>query len=198
MRHPAPREPRRSALCRCAPHLLGVAATCAATLLATPSAKAAGPLSAPAEPSSTRWYGEQTLIADGASLAVFGLGASTRSLSGFMAVGAIGYALAAPAVHLGHGRVGTAFLDLGQRLAIPGLFGLGGALVACQGGNSTGESFCGLTGFALGLGVGVPAAIAIDAALLAREEVPATPAHTMMLAPMVSHTGGGLGVIGTF
>ncbi|HKY40907.1 MAG TPA: hypothetical protein VJN18_33460 [Polyangiaceae bacterium] len=115
-----------------------------------------------------RWYGGQTLAADGISLGVLVLGAANEN---FAYVGVGGLFLAAPIVHFGHGNVGRGFLSLGMRVALPiGGAALGSASEGCGGGGE--QDFCGLAGAAIGLLVGGVAAIALDSAVVAWEPVP--------------------------
>jgi hypothetical protein len=117
------------------------------------------------------WYGWQTLAVDGTSLAVAigGAASNVGALGGF---GLVGYVAGAPIVHFAHGHVGTGFASAGLRVGLPIVGALiGFAAEDCHGGGE----FCGLGGAAVGLLVGGAAAITLDAAVLAREEVKPEP-----------------------
>lgn len=149
-----------------------------------------------APPTVRRWYGWQTLIADGASLAFALAGSqenSNRSSDNsevLLGLGAAGFALGAPIIHWSHGHVGKGFLSLGLRVGTP--------LVAYKL-LSDGLEHEGEGRFALGLLLllgWIPASISIDAAVIARENVPAKVTLTPLLAP--TRGGGTLGLGGTF
>jgi hypothetical protein len=115
-----------------------------------------------------RWYGWQTLAADGAGIGLLiysGSAAFEGTLpivAGTLGVGTL--LLGAPAIHAAHGRWGTGALSLGLRIALP-LVGVG---IAGASSNS-----CSECGGQLVLGtLVVLSPIWIDAALLAREKVP--------------------------
>lgn len=136
------------------------------------------------------WYGWQTLIADGASIVTVPLGG----------VGVAGYFLAAPVVHAAHGRWGIAAADVGVRVALP----LTGCYVGAALSDDRGE-FAGLGECILGGALGITGAIALDAALFAREDVEVAPkkkerghlAWTPTLAPR-KEGGVSIGLGGTF
>ncbi len=145
-------------------------------------------------PTRTTSYGYQTLIADGASLGMVLAGGGSES-DGMIALGGIGYLVAAPIVHVVHGRVGIALADAGLRVALPiGFAYAGAALERC----SPGEELCGVGGAVMGAFLGVGAAVTLDATLLAREQVRAEPAPALAIAPMLGKDRGGVAVSGTF
>jgi hypothetical protein len=137
---------------------------------------AAGPEPLPSDASAPRrkWYGWETLLVDGAWVfggIVFLYGNHNSGLgntSGELYVPIVAdYFLGPPIVHLAHGHVDKAFGSLGLRLCGP-LLMVAGAGSLYGGGGGSGNSGAGL------LIVGVlmiPAAIAIDAAVIAREDV---------------------------
>lgn len=137
-----------------------------------PLPSAAGEATAPASPPETemesRWYGWQILIVDGASIVTMPI-----------LVGLAGYVLGGPIVHAAHDRWGIGALSLGARLAGPtlGILAMGGA--DCKG------DFCGL-GLLVGAAVGAGVAVAIDAALLAHEDVPVTRRSERAATPIFS------------
>jgi hypothetical protein len=108
-----------------------------------------------------RWYGWQTLIADGAvTLTMVALAARTQTgnSDGWLTGVAVAYSVVPPVIHLAHGHGGKAVLSLAIRAAGPLLIAAGVA-----------NDSAGLT--VLGV-LSIPAVIAIDAAAIAREDVP--------------------------
>lgn len=102
------------------------------------------------------------------------------------------FVLGGPIIHATHGNWGRAAGSLGLRVGTP-IVGaaLGAAMEDCSGGD-----FCGLGGGVVGFAVGIAAAIAIDAAALARETVPKEPALTPLVA--TGKNGTWFGVSGRF
>jgi hypothetical protein len=161
----------------------------------------------------TRWYGWQTLITDGASLSMLiGAGSAKDSAGTWVALSGLTYALGGPTVHWAHGNGGKGAASLGLRLGLPVGLGLLGYATgaALSGGKGYGGAIFGALGFVLGF----PAAMAIDSAALAREDVvdedepetqgkvttKAAPRAAFQVHPDVqtSHTGAQVGVRGTF
>jgi hypothetical protein len=117
----------------------------------------------------SRWYGWQTLLVDGASVAVAGasLTLNEEALAAGLLLGASGYAVGAPIVHLSHGQPVKALVSLGFRALT------GGAGMLLLGLGASG----GMYGLLLGAAAGamlLPGAMVIDAAWLAREDVPSS------------------------
>lgn len=169
-------------------------------------------LPAPRPPAKSHWYGWQTLITDGASLALLTAAAGTKSgdaTGSLVALSGLTYALGGPIVHWSHGNGLKGAASLGLRVGIPVvLAGLGYGLGTLAYGN---ENYGGAVFGALGFVLGFPAAIAIDAAAIAREDVPdedeaATQAKLTPPRPMfqlrpdvqTSKSGAQLGVRGTW
>ncbi len=160
----------------------------------------------------SRWYGWQTLITDGASLAMLMGGASANDSAGtWVALSGLTYALGGPIVHWAHGNGGKGAASLGLRLGLP--VGLGLLGYACGSAISGGKDYGAAVFGALGFVVGFPAAMAIDSAALAREDVvdedepeaqgkvrTVPPRAAFQVHPDVqtSHTGAQVGVRGTF
>ena len=159
----------------------------------------------------TRWYGWQTLITDGASLAMLmGAASSNDSAGTWLALSGLTYSLGGPTVHWAHGNVGKGAASLGLRLGLPVGLGLLGYATgsALSGGKGYGGAVFGALGFVLGF----PAAMAIDSAALAREDVeedepdtqgkvqttPRVAAFQVHPDVQTSHTGAQVGVRGTF
>jgi hypothetical protein len=119
------------------------------------------------------WYGEQTLLVDGASLAlgIAMVGAGADGEGAAVLVG--GYLFGAPLVHLSHDHPGKAFGSLGLRLGLP----LAGAALSCLGGGcdyrgeDTGAAVGGAILVVGGAVLGAAVAITIDSALIANEDV---------------------------
>jgi hypothetical protein len=125
-------------------------------------------------PREAEWYGWQTLLVDGAGLAV-GLAAASPirdaaseppSTAGVVAAAMYGVgATVAPGVHLAHHRLGPAFASLGLRLLLPPVTSGVGFLGACFG-NRDFDHRCTQDGLTGGFLVGTVGAAAIDAAVL--------------------------------
>jgi hypothetical protein len=131
------------------------------------------------------WYGWQTLTADGFALTCAFTSAAVGPAVGAVAIAT--YVLGGPIVHASHGRWGAAAGSLALRVGLPVTFALiGHELDQCKA--SDDSDVCGAGGPALGLVLGIGAAIAVDSAVLAREEVRAPPeaASTLRLTPIVA------------
>jgi hypothetical protein len=158
----------------------------------------------------THWYGWQTLLVDAGSVVLTFTGAGAP-------VGIVAYIVGPPVVHAVHGQGGPAVGSALLRLTLPLALAVAGLEVANEltppnsGGNGLGNAYLGLFGGAF---VGVAAASAIDASVLAwepqrpvpttRGAMPAPPsiAITPMIAPAsdLRHATptGGLAIIGSF
>ncbi len=125
----------------------------------------------PPEPAiERRWYGWQTLTADGASLAVLVTGAATQQ-GALLTIGGLGLFLASPSVHWAHGHLGKGFLSLGLRAA-PAALIVGGLVVAGVG--ETDPPAGRVLGGSILIGAGVLTGLAAplaDTLAIAREEV---------------------------
>lgn len=125
-----------------------------------------------------RWYGWQSLSADGAALLLLiAAGASSDQRNQLPAVfgyGSLGvYLLGGPVSHFAHDNPGRALGSLAMRAGLPLAFGAAGSqLEDCSG--DEGYDLCGIVGALLGGTLGIATAITIDAALLSYEEVPVT------------------------
>ncbi len=179
----------------------------------TPASELPPPPSAPPPPlvwplpPKRRWYGWETLIVDGAGLATLAVSARTDS-NAVSTVGLGIYLFGPPIVHGVKGHVGTAFGDFGIRLTAPIVTGIVGYAIdnATSSPCSPGAWLCfrGLGGAALGGLIGYAAAVALDAAWLAREDVPARrdassePLFRWSPTVGVVHRGASVGVGGSF
>lgn len=138
-----------------------------------------------------RWYGWQTLATDGVAIGLSVLSLSTvetrnsSASSVFAVVSASTFLCGAPVVHFAHGHVGKGFGSLGLRLGLP----VGGALIAAAIARPCGGDFGCLGESALGFLVGTGSAIAIDAAVLANEEV-SRPRQGLVATPVVAAVPG--------
>jgi hypothetical protein len=141
-----------------------LAAGVAALLVAPAAARADG---------DGRWYGWQTLALDGAAFGGGAIAGVTRSEP--VAAGAAALYLLGPAVvHLAHDRRGAAAASAGLRAAVP--------LAAALAGGGVGLLFArdpdpdalppAFRGALVGIVIGVVGAVALDAAVLAREDAP--------------------------
>ena len=179
--------------------ILGLILLCAAAAASAdelPTAQLAG--ATPAEARS--WYSWQTLLADVSAgavpLLVNATGANGEQNRRGFEVGVALFALGAPLVHFANGRPGNGFASLGLRLALPlGLAGLGYAIgnSSCKPSGFFGGAFCGYPEATAGAIVGVVAASAIDATILAWK-----PAAKPLLSPLVDLRRGTDGFGGRF
>jgi hypothetical protein len=128
-----------------------------------------------AEPSRDRWYGWQTLVADGSSLVVMIVGAATQN-AGVGVVGVLGYAFVPPIIHWTHGNIGTGFGSMAIRVVGPFVTAAMGYVLAggTRRDSSGASSENADAGTAIGFVVGFFGAMAIDASVLAYERAPAS------------------------
>jgi hypothetical protein len=146
------------------------------------------------------WYGDQTLAVDLGTLALLAVGGAVAgatkddSFGGVVAAaGVVGYWLGGPLVHAAHGRGMVATQDFLLRFFLPGIGAIAGVIVgsvvgaqySCGTGDG-GPFNCGtIWGLIAGDFGGFAAAIALDAAVLAREPAKAPPGpFQLSLAPM--------------
>ena len=177
-----------------------------AALAVGQDASAAEPNGSLAERTTREWYGWQTLAADVPGVLAMSAGAASsgRPLAPVLGYGGMAlYALAPPIVHLVHRRPGTAAVDLALRTATP-LVGIGIGFVVGAFTANAGDLFDVLLrpveGATYGMAIGAATAIAIDAAVLAREEVPAPKPRALTWSPTFARLGTGatVGVTGRF
>ncbi len=144
----------------------------------------------------SRWYGWQTLTTDGVAIGLVLVGASAESTAVALG-GAALYGLGAPVIHEKHGQPGKAFASLGLRVTLP--LALGYVSYEAQGGNHCGRELCELATFGEGFLVGIGVAILIDAAVLARQDVPRASGEVSLLPTLtLKRDSGAVGVIGAF
>jgi len=147
---------------------------------------------APDEDERRKWYGWQTLVADGASFASLLVGASLndqRSTSGDIAdtlvwSGLLGYELAPGIIHFAHRNPGRGFASFGLRLGMP----LAAAFVGASLASSCNTNRCEGDGAGIGALLGMAGAMAIDAAVFAYDDPKRSSSHRLGLLPVVSVT----------
>ncbi len=135
-----------------------------------------------------RWYGWQTLIMDGAALGL-------TPINPFVGLGM--YLLGAPIVHAAHGRFLMGLGDMGLRISAPLVGAAVPYIAASAGRNGRCNDSCTIATAAGGV-LGIVAAVSIDAAAIAREEI--RPQTSAIVRPMAVPHGRGidLGLVGTF
>jgi hypothetical protein len=146
------------------------------------------------QPAKRTWYGWQTLLSDGLSLAALVL---LRDADDFSAVGLGLLVLGSPIVHFAHENLGSGAISLGIRAASLGLFGGGLVLVVeddvFDGGGSSEDNTLG--GVLIVASVaGIIAAIAIDASLLAYDKAAASRSEMARFAPWLDPKRGTYGI----
>jgi hypothetical protein len=115
-------------------------------------------------------YAGHTLAADGAALGAMLLGGAGQAVP-LITMGLGLYVLGAPTVHMVHDRAGVGLGSLGLRVGAP-LLGaaIGVAAADCPSArDDNGFNYCGLDEAAVGVLLGMAAAVTIDAAVLAHE-----------------------------
>jgi hypothetical protein len=129
-----------------------------------------GPSDAGGAVAARRWYGWQTLAFDGAAIGALALATAAHS-EALAAVGLLSYALASPAVHVGHHRPLIALASVGLRIGMPAA----GAIITTAD-DCSGE-LCRLEALAAGMLVGAAGAIAIDAGVLSWDRLESQEPH---------------------
>jgi hypothetical protein len=146
----------------------------------------------PPPPTEARWYGYQTLIADTVVLgavggAIFATDTTKEGAVTTLLLGAVGFGLSGPVIHLAHGRVGAAAGTLALRIAVPVLVAnIGAEAQDCS--RRPGQDYgnCGTGGFLLGALVGGAAVAALDAVALGWEHVAIVPTATRHCAGLTA------------
>src|SRR6185436_7990319 len=169
------------------PSKVGIVAALVAAVAVLACARNAAAADEPAPAAAeTSWYGWQTLLSDAGVIglwslaaavddAKYGSGGARQSYevgsTALVALGFATYGLGAPAIHLAHGREGTALRSLALRLGLP----VAGALVGVMIGSGTcdpeSEVPCPVVAGVVGGALGGVAAAIVDGAVLAREPV---------------------------
>lgn len=140
----------------------------------------------------TKWYGWQNLVMDGSAVSLIAL-ATASETPALSVAGMLTYVAGSPIVHWAHGNVGTGFGSLAMRVAAFATFA--GGSIACAS-NSLDDSSSdggGCAVAAIGILL-VPAAMAVDAAVLAYDDVPPKPTASSHLLPWVNKQREAVGV----
>ncbi len=177
-----------------------------AVALSAAPAGALSPTAAGEEPKAT-WYGWQTLLADGASVGLFGI--ALRLNDGVAAVvlagaGVLGYVFGGPVLHWQHDREFIGYIDFTMRLGLPILIGQA-AESATNGQSGFCDFICGdgANAAAAGVVVGMITAVMVDSIALSWETAPKAGdarAPRLRWTPIASPARGGAtaGIGGTF
>lgn len=140
-----------------------------------------------------RWYGWQTLIADGISLTTIVVGASLESDStrgpgsastSLLWLGFLGYEVAPAVVHAAHRNPGRAFASMGIRLGMP----LAGAFLGASLASDCNRNLCEAGGAGIGVMLGMAGAMAIDAAVFSYDDAKRAPGRRGGLRPLIAWT----------
>lgn len=146
-----------------------------------------------------RWYGWQTIATDASAITLLALAANVEETAQSpLIAAAIGtYVLGAPIVHAAHGHIGKSAGSLALRLMAPAAWvGMGAMVSACD---QAHESSCVVLPIIAGVGgiaLGVLFPSILDAAVIAREDVPKTVSWTPTV--QLAKSGGTVGIAGTF
>jgi hypothetical protein len=155
------------------------------------------PPAAPWEaPPKRRWYGWQTLLLDVPSLALWIGGAAASPQSGALAVaGFTGFVLGGPIVHAAHGHWGKAGASIAFRAGTVLIAGVGA--VGCISDSVSSESGCrgGYAALLVVGSLGVLAAVAVDAAFIAREDVKPDNGDRVAVRVWIAEKGRGGGLV---
>jgi hypothetical protein len=150
------------------------------------------------------WYGWEPLVADAAAMVSYGAGLAVHGKA--LSDAGLGlYGAASPTIHVLHDHAGKAVASFFLRVGAPLALGVAGyALAPSRGDGLLASPSDGPPAAAqIGVAVGMLAAIAIDDALLAREEIssPAgAPRDALVVRPTAApvRDGGIVGVVGSF
>lgn len=136
------------------------------------------------------WYGWQTLISDGASLAALlagsAIGNDSKGNNTLAGLGLVSYEFAPGVVHFAHGNVGRGFASFGLRLGLP----LAGAFLGASLASGCNTNLCEAGGAGVGILAGMGGAIAVDAAVFAYDDRKHSTARHGGLMPLVAVTPG--------
>ncbi len=141
---------------------------------------------------AARWYGWETLVADGVDVAAFlgGVKLSSQRSGGDSTgsalawFGLLGYELAPGFVHFVHRNPGRGFASFGLRLGLP----LAGAFIGLALASGCNRSLCEASGGGAGILLGMGGAVAIDAAVLAYEDPKPAAGRGPRMMPLASVT----------
>lgn len=119
---------------------------------------------------AARWYGWQILMGDGVAVSLAALAGAVRNDAGASALGfasSLAYLGASPLIHSSHGPSWRVLGSLGLRLGLP----TAGLFIGFVAARRCAFNSGGCDGALVGAGLGILSAMAIDAALLAHEDV---------------------------
>jgi hypothetical protein len=152
------------------------------------AARTGTPASSRSGPPEERWYGWQILISDASSLVLAGFAGP---------LGAAGYLVAPPLIHVSHGQGMRALASVGLRIGLP----LAGAAIAIVGTDScsNGElEFCDVGWIAVGVLVGL-SGMGVDIAFANEPIHPPKPVASRLLPQLrVSEREVRVGLLGSF
>jgi len=135
-----------------------------------------------------RWYGWQTLVADGISVSSVLLGAQRSSADSegqtFFWLGLLGYEVAPGIVHFVHRNPGRGFASMGIRLGLP----LAGVFIGASLASNCNRNLCEADGAGIGALLGMAGAIAIDAAVFSYDDARRSPGPRAGLVPLLALT----------
>lgn len=140
----------------------------------------------------TEWYGWQNLVLDGSAISLIALAAASDT-SALSVAGMLTYVVGSPIVHWTHGNVGTGFGSLGMRVGAFATF-VGGSIACASNsldGSSSNDGGCAVAVVGLLL---IPASMAVDAAVLAYDDIPPERTASSRLLPWVSKQREAVGV----
>jgi hypothetical protein len=148
---------------------------------------------------SSKWYGWQTLAADGVSAGLLSIGLVSWTVESTVG-GYAGLLLATPVIHVVHGHVGRGIGSFALRLLIPA-FGAGvglGASYLAERDELT--ELSGVRSAGVGAGIGAAICVALDAAVFAYEPKRdvRSQGHLETRPQMMLHINRTIGVTGTF
>ena len=142
-------------------------------------------------PTGPRWYGWQTLTADGATLALLiAASAVSQGRDGehlappMLVLGMASYELTPGIIHFAHRNPGRGFASFGIRFGLP----LAGAFIGASAASGCNGFFCEAGGAAVGLLLGAGGAIAIDAAVFAYDDPGRRSTRRKSFIPLVAVT----------
>lgn len=136
------------------------------------------------------WYGWMTLAVDVPAITVAAVGLAVDSAPAAYS-GLVSYLVGAPIIHAAHGKAGTPFASLGLRTGLP--LGMAVLLVPAEG-----DSPDAIAAALVAFGVGAAGAVALDAAVLAFAERPATATVAWRPSIVVQPSRWTVGAVGVF
>jgi hypothetical protein len=154
-------------------------------------------------PPQRAWYGGTILGVDALAASLMAVGVASSSGGLFLGSG-VAFTLGGPIVHGIHRDGGKAVVSLGLRVGLPVVGGLVGVFAGASGGEDCEGDMCQLSGVAaggaVGLGLGMVAASALDVTFLAYDSPPPSTNTQVALVPAIDPTkrSGSLTLQGTW